>query len=104
MADKKKVPHVIDTSEVKETKEQKLLRLAAARVQKACKAISLIGNLAAYAPTDEDIDRMMAALGDQCASIENRLRGRLTKLAPFSLREVTQPSKSPIQPSKAPIQ
>jgi len=97
MPDKKKAPHVNATPEVKETKEQKLLRLAASRVQKACKAISLIGNLAAYAPTDEDIDRMMAALGDQCASVENRLRGRRTKLTPFSLREVTQPAKSPIQ-------
>lgn len=69
-----------------ETKEQKLIRLSTARVGKACKAISLIGNLAAYKPTDDDVDKIMEALGGQASSVEARLRGVKKEIQPFSLR------------------
>lgn len=70
---------------IPETKEQKLSRLAAKRVTKACKYISLVGNLAAYRPTDKDIDKMMEALGQSCAQVEARLRGTRKESFNFTL-------------------
>lgn len=69
-----------------ETKEQKLQRLAEQRVPRACKYILLIGNLAAYKPTDADTDAIMAALGDACATVDNRLRAVKKSVTPFTLR------------------
>ena len=80
-----------DVSAPVETKEQKLLRLASKRVSKACKYISLIGNLAAYKPTPSDVDRIMSALGEHCAYVDNRLRGSKSTETAFTLREI-QPS------------
>lgn len=58
-----------------ETREQKLMRLAEARVTKACKYISLVGNLAAYRPNAAQIELIMKALGESCANVNNRLDG-----------------------------
>lgn len=68
-----------------ETKEQKLIRLANARVTKACKYISLIGNLSAYKPTSKDIEAIMTALGESCARVENRLNGTKSESVTFTL-------------------
>jgi len=69
-----------------ETREQKLIRLAAARTTKASKYILLLGNLAAYKPTGEDIDAIMGQLGSVCAQVEGRLRGVQRDMQPFILR------------------
>ena len=58
-----------------ETREQKLTRLANARVTKACKYIALVGNLACYKPTPGQVDKIMSALGESCARVNNRLDG-----------------------------
>ena len=58
-----------------ETREEKLIRLANARVTKACKYIALVGNLAGYKPTPGQVDKIMAALGESCARVNNRLDG-----------------------------
>ena len=58
-----------------ETREEKLVRLANARVTKACKYITLIGNLAAYKPSDKQVEKIMSALGESCARVNNRLDG-----------------------------
>lgn len=68
-----------------ETREQKLVRLANARVTKACKYISLVGNLAAYKPTDAQIAKIMAALADSCARVENRMTGTRTESISFTM-------------------
>jgi len=77
-----------DTPVVIESKSDKLTRLASARVPRACRYILMIGNLAAYKPTDSDVDQIMEALGSACASVENRLRGTKKSVEPFSLRRV----------------
>ena len=58
-----------------ETREAKLVRLANARVTKACKYIGLVGNLAGYKPTPGQVDKIMTALGESCARVNNRLDG-----------------------------
>lgn len=68
-----------------ETKEMKLSRLGAARVQSATTRIRLVGNLAAYKPTDPQIDKIMTALGEACARVEARLRGTRAETTAFSL-------------------
>lgn len=87
MPQSKKKPALVPSPDSpKETKEQKLIRLSDARVTKACKYISLIGNLAAYKPTSADVDSIMSALGGACAQIESRLRGGVKEVIAFSLR------------------
>lgn len=75
----------IEEQSVPETKEQKLTRLASKRVSKACKYIALVGNLAAYKPTDAQIDKMMEALGASCAGVEARMRGTRRDSFTFTL-------------------
>jgi two-component sensor histidine kinase len=89
MAARKRKPAVIEEVEVtKETREDRLIRLAHARVKKAMNAIRLIGNLSAYKPTDEQVDAIMEALGDSCARIDARLRGTKKDVVPFTLTRV----------------
>lgn len=57
-----------------ETKEMKLSRLANKRVTSAIAKIRLIGNLAAYKPTEPQVDKIMEALGASCAGVDARLR------------------------------
>lgn len=68
-----------------ETREQKLARLAKARVMKAGNAIRLIGNLCAYKPTAEQVDKIMEALGICCANVDQKLRRVKEGPADFSL-------------------
>lgn len=69
-----------------ESKHDKLTRLANGRITKACKAIMQIGNLAAYKPTESEIEKMMQALGETCAGVQNRLNGVRRESITFSLR------------------
>jgi hypothetical protein len=68
-----------------EPKEAKLLRLAKSRVTRAVNSIKFVGNLAAYKPNDEQIDKIMQAIGGTAASVEARLRGTKRDGAAFSL-------------------
>lgn len=68
-----------------ETREDKLKRLGMARVKKACNTIRLVGNLAAYKPTDEQIDAIMEQLGSSCAAIDARMRGTKRTEVNFTL-------------------
>lgn len=70
-----------------ETREQKLARLADARVTAACHRIRLVGNLAAYKPTAQQIATMMEALGMACASIQNRFEGSRKETFTFTLNK-----------------
>lgn len=81
----KKAKPAADANAVPETREQKLVRLANARVNKACKAISLVGNLAAYKPTLEVSAEIMAALANACDGVEKRLTGVQKQATTFSL-------------------
>lgn len=47
-----------------ETKEQRFVRIAEPRVSRACKAVSLLGNLAGsgYEYTEEQVDAMFGAV------------------------------------------
>lgn len=91
MAKSVKVPAAEPAPRRTETREEILLRLSGPRVEKAVKAISIIGNLAAYKPTSDDVDAIMMALGGACAVAESRLRGgKLTDYS-FSLRDLPAP-------------
>ena len=73
-----------------ETKEEKLIRLANRRVRMAVKYIGLVGNLAAYKPTEADITNIMSTLGAACADVENRMMGTRKATIGFTLRQVAQ--------------
>jgi hypothetical protein len=68
-----------------ETKEQKLARLANKRVTAACRYIRLVGNLAAYKPSEAQVRKMMIALGESCAAVENRFMGTRQESIVFRL-------------------
>ena len=53
-----------------ESKAERFVRLAEPRVSRACKAISLIGHLAAssYEYTDKQVDAMFKAMEDELAT------------------------------------
>ena len=53
-----------------ESKAERFVRLAEPRVSRACKAISLIGHLAAssYEYTDKQVDAMFKAMEDELAA------------------------------------
>ena len=69
-----------------ESKHDKLTRLANARVTRACKVIMQIGNLAAYQPSESEVEKMMQALGESCSNVQNRLNGIRRESITFSLR------------------
>jgi len=86
MAKTKRSSHSTEPAEKPvETKEQKLIRLANYRVTKACKYINYIGNLAAYKPTESQIDKMVEALGQSCARVEARLKGTRSESISFQI-------------------
>lgn len=70
---------------VTETRDQKLQRLANARIKQAANKIRLIGNLTAYRPTPEQTDKIMAALQDMCVRVEARLRASKQEVVDFTL-------------------
>lgn len=69
-----------------ESKHDKLVRLADSRVSKACRYISMIGNLATYKPSPREIEMIMTALGESCAGVSNRLNGVRRESISFTLR------------------
>lgn len=69
-----------------ESKHDKLIRLAGARVTKACRAIQLVGQLANYKPSANEIAAMERALGESCAACINRLNGVRKESIVFTLR------------------
>lgn len=85
----KRTPKKANVSEMPpatpETRAEKLVRLAEKRITKAVNTIRLIGNLAAYKPTDPQVDKMMEALGEACARVDARLRGTRKADEKFSL-------------------
>lgn len=86
---RKKATPVTDISEsTPESRQDKLVRLATARVTKAVNSIRLVGNLGAYRPTDKQVDEIMEALGEACSRIEGRLRGSKIDSAPFTITRV----------------
>lgn len=80
-----KKPVTLDVPVVEETREQKLARLANKRVTAALNKIRLIGNLSAYKPTDEDVDKICVAIADAAQRLEARLRGVRREHADFTL-------------------
>jgi len=70
-----------------ETKAQKFVRLAQARVSKAVKAVYNIGNLggAGYESTQEQRDKIIKALTDATESVRVRLNKETVKPTGFSL-------------------
>lgn len=63
-------------------------RLATKRTQDALKALRLLRNLSnrsQYAYTDEQVAKIMAALGDALQQIETRFEGQASKEEGFSL-------------------
>lgn len=68
-----------------EPTDAKLMRLAKARVTRAVKAIKFVGNLSAYKPNDDQIDKIMEALAGTCAAVEARMRGTKRDAAVFTL-------------------
>lgn len=68
-----------------ESKEDKLIRLANPRVTKAVKAIAAVGKLAAYKPSDAQIDKIEQALGETCAAVVMRLRGTRKESFTFNI-------------------
>jgi hypothetical protein len=94
-----KPPGIYDVAPQNETKEAKrvrlakrlelkLLELSAKRVTKACNAITLVGNLATYRPTEEDAEKIMKELTDACMFVAQRLAGVKRDKTKFTLREV----------------
>lgn len=69
------------------SKQERLVRLANARVPKAVKAISLLGNLAAYGPTEEQAQKIVSALQIAVEAVADKLRTTNTTSQPstFSL-------------------
>lgn len=67
-----------------ETKAERFVRLAEPRVSRACKAISLIGHLAAssYEYTDQQVDAMFKAMQDEL----NAQRAKFSKNAKKNFR------------------
>lgn len=61
----------------KPSKEAKLRELAGKRVPAAVDKIRLIGNLAGYKPTAQQVDKIMATLRTACKKVEDRLRGNI---------------------------
>lgn len=68
-----------------ETREQKLARLSAKRVTNALNKIRLIGNLAAYKPTDEQVDKICLAVATSGQMLEARLRAHVKTEESFTL-------------------
>lgn len=66
---------------VAETQQQKLVRLANARVNKAIKAISLVANLDAYNPTKEQVENIVGALHVAVDAVNTELQPQVASPA-----------------------
>lgn len=63
------------TDAPKETRDQKFIRLANARVRKALNSIRLIGNLATYPHTSDQTKKIVSAVNTAVTDVEYRLAG-----------------------------
>lgn len=63
---------------MEETKQQKFVRIAEPRVTRACKAISLLGNLAgsSYEYTEEQVEAMFGAVQQELDKARAAFRKR----------------------------
>ena len=68
-----------------ETREQKLCRLASARVSAALKRLDLVGNLAAYKPTEKQANAILGALVNRLNTVSARLKGAKSSEGGFAL-------------------
>lgn len=80
-------PVAVAPAKPAESKADKMVRLGNKRVSNTLAKIRLIGNLAAYKPSDAQIDAIMAALGESCAFVEARLRGGRKESYTFTLNK-----------------
>lgn len=89
MPKRKKTAPVADSSAAAgaeiETREAKLRRLAAARVSAALKRLDLVGNLAAYKPTEAQSNAILRALADKLNAVSARLKGAKSSQGGFAL-------------------
>lgn len=81
----KKVAASPEPEKPAETREEKLIRLGNKRVAAAITKIRLIGNLSAYKPTDEQVDKIMQAIAEAAQRMDNRLRLRKEDPTNFAL-------------------
>jgi len=70
-----------------ETKSEKFKRVVIPRVNKALKAIELVGNQSgsAYAYTEKDVDVIITALHDAVRAVDSRYKGKGKADAGFRL-------------------
>lgn len=61
-----------------ETKEERFIRIAEPRVSRACKAVSLLGNLAdsSYAYTEKQVEAMFSAVQESLDTARAAFRKR----------------------------
>lgn len=66
---------------MEETKSARFVRIAEPRVERACKAIRLIGNLSAsgYEYTEEQVETMFAAMQKELDTARTRFRKEAKK-------------------------
>lgn len=62
--------------EINESKSERFVRLAEPRVSRACKAISLLANLAAsqYEYTEKQVDTMFEAIEEELTAAKNAFK------------------------------
>lgn len=77
------------TTRPDENKHDKFVRVVIPRVNKALKAIRLVGNQAgaAYAPAKEDVAHIIATLHDEIDKVEKRYTTKGTSEQGFSLEQ-----------------
>ncbi len=74
----------------KETKRDRFVRLAEARVNSLFKTLQLIGNLSRkenYEYTSEDVERIFGAIEAEVAAAKKRFVGDANEKKPFTLKE-----------------
>jgi hypothetical protein len=79
------IPNEAARQEAKEARESAFKRLAIKRVNKALKALSLIGNLASYKPNISQVGTIERALTDAHNNTIERLKGTAKSVGSFTL-------------------
>ena len=78
-----------EASVMEETKEQRFIRVAEPRVNRACKAIYLLGNLASpgYSYSDEQVEAMFAAVQESLDNARAAFQKREKKPEEFHFKD-----------------
>lgn len=78
-----------EESSMGETREQRFIRVAEPRVNRACKAIYLLGNLASpgYSYTDEQVEAMFAAVQESLDNARAAFQKREKKPEEFHFKD-----------------